>query len=93
MIQQGAKAIGKDKGWMKIIWTHVDLGSNTHISNSTQHVTNIMSTSTGLGQVSGSKAPIFGIGDWNVLLAGRSIRLPETLVMSNNPTSTLGGAA
>ena len=54
---------------------------------------NAVPTTTGLGQVSGSKAPIHAIGDWPVILGQQFISLPETLVMLKNPTSTLGGFA
>lgn len=56
-------------------------------------VRNIRASSGGLGQVSGSKALIYGIGDWPVVLGQKLITLPETLVMLGNPTSTLGGNA
>lgn len=78
---------------MQIIWTHVDLGSNTHISNVPSSLSNITLTTSGLGQVSGSKAPIDGIGNWPIILGTHKVTLPETLVMPNNPTSTLGGHA
>ena len=93
MIQQGVTILGQNIGYIKVVWTHVDLGSNTHISNSTDHVQNIQSTTDGLGQVSGAKAPFHSIGNWPVILGQQLISLPDTLVMPGNPTSTLGGNA
>ena len=93
LIHRGATTLGKTNGYIKIIWTHVDLGSNTHICNDIQPIVNSVPTSTGLGQVSGSKAPIHAIGDWPVILGQQFLSLPETLVMPTNPTSTLGGFA
>ena len=93
MIQQGATTLGQDKGYINVVWTHVDLGSNTHICNSVDPVQNMQSADGGLGQVSGSKVPIHGIGVWPVVLGQQLISLPEKLVMPGNPTSTLGGSA
>ena len=93
LVQQAATLFSKDSGYIKVVWTHVDLGSNTHICNSADPIRDMQSANGGLGQVSGSKAPINGIGNWPVVLGQRLISLPETLVMPRNPTSTLGGFA
>lgn len=67
--------------------------SNTHICNSSDPVLNIQPAVGGLGQVSGTKAPIHGIGTWLVILGKQLLTLLDTLVMPGNLTCTLGGNA
>ena len=93
LTQEGAIILGKSSGWIKILWSRVDLGSNSHIFNDDHVVHNGKVSCTSLRQVSGSEVPIISIGEWPVVLGHSLINLPETLVIPGNPTSTIGGTA
>ena len=50
-------------------------------------------TSATLNQVSGSSEKVYMIGSWTVVLGNKLVPLPQTLIMSKNPSCTVGGHA
>jgi len=76
------------------IWTHVDPGSNVHIVFEKRLLHNYRSTKEKfLGQVSGDKIRVVGMGEWHIRLHDKNIVLHNVLYMPSNPTCTLSTGA
>jgi len=77
-----------------IVWTHVDPGSNVHIVMDPKLLHNFRKTKNKLlGQVSGDKKAVLGIGEWHISIAGHAVVLHNVLCMPGNPTCTLSTGA
>jgi len=81
-------------GYDLVIWTHVDPGSNVHIVFDHKMLHNFRRTQNKLlGQVSGDKKPVFGVGEWHINIDQHNIVLHNVLCMPDNPTCTLSTGA
>jgi len=81
-------------GYDLVIWTHVDPGSNVHIVFDHKMLHNFRRTRNKLlGQVSGDKKPVFGVGEWHINIDQHNIVLHNVLCMPDNPTCTLSTGA
>ena len=77
-----------------VLWTHVDPGSNVHIVFDHRVLHNFATTKNKmLGQVSGDKKQVFGIGEWHIRIGGYGVILHNVLCMPDNPTCTLSTGA
>jgi len=73
-----------------VIWAHVDTGSNVHIVNERKVLHKFRATKNKtLGQVTGDRKTIHGIGEWHICIDDRCVILHNVLYMPDNPTCTL----
>lgn len=77
-----------------VVWTHVDPGSNVHIVfyHKLLHIF-CKTQNKYLGQVSGARTKVLGVGDLHVSIGCHSIILHNVLCMQQNPTCTLSTGA
>ena len=77
-----------------VIWTHVDPGSNVHIVFHSKFLHNFRQThNKTLGQVSGDRKSVQGVGEWHIKIGNCEIILHNVLCMPTNPTCTLSTGA
>lgn len=72
----------------------MDPGSNVHIVFDSKLLHNYKTTADkSVGQVSGDRKPVAGIGDWHITIGEYSIILHDVLCMPDNPSCTLSTGA
>jgi len=77
-----------------VLWTHVDPGSNVHIVFDAKFLHNFRLTKDKtLGQVSGNRIKVQGMGDWHIQIGPHTVVLHDVLCMPSNPTCTLSTGA